>query len=103
MKLTSIFPQIKTDNKIQAKRTEGASPAKANGAGVQVGGDRVELSAGSQDVQKAQEILQQTPAVRAERVAALRQQIERGEYQIDSRQVADKMLVSLISDNIVSE
>ena len=103
MKLTNIFPQIKTDNKVQARKAEGAAPVKGIGAGVPVGGDRVELSAGSQDVQKAREILQQTPAVRTDRVEALRQQVERGEYQVDSQQVAGKMLMSLISDNIVGE
>ncbi|EKD34334.1 MAG: Anti-sigma-28 factor, FlgM, partial [uncultured bacterium] len=76
---------------------------KAATGGTPMGADRVELSTGSQDVQKAQEILQQTPAVRPERIAALREQIERGEYEIDARQIADKMLFSLVSDNIVSE
>ncbi|MEW6500793.1 MAG: flagellar biosynthesis anti-sigma factor FlgM [Thermodesulfobacteriota bacterium] len=103
MKLTGVFPQIKTDNKIQAKRSEGAAAAKAASAGTPVGADRVQLSTGTQDVQKAQEILQQTPAVRAERVAALKEQIERGEYEIDPYRVADKMLYALVSDNIVGE
>ena len=103
MKLTSVFPQIKTDNKVQSKRSEGVAGTKAAAGGTPVGADRVELSAATQDVQKAQEILQQTPAVRTERVAALRQQIERGEYEIDSRKIADKMLFSLISDNFISK
>jgi negative regulator of flagellin synthesis FlgM len=102
MKLTSVFPQIKTDNKIQAKRSEGAVAAQAAG-GTPVAADRVRLSTGTQDVQKAQEILQQTPAVRTERVAALKEQIERGDYEIDPYRIADKMLFALVSDNIVNE
>lgn len=102
MKLTNIFPQIKTDNKIPAKRAEGVAAAKAEQAGAPVT-DRVVLSASSQDVQKAQEILQQTPAVRSERIQSLKEQIERGEYQVDARKIADKMLFSLLTDNIVSD
>jgi len=99
MKLTGIFPQIKTDNKVQAKRSDAAATGK-DVAGTPVGADRIELSTGTQDVQKAQEILQQTPAVRAERVEALRGQIERGEYVIDPHRIADNMLVSLLSESV---
>ena len=102
MKLTNIFPQIKTSTKVQAKRSE-ATTAKVEAANVAAGSDQVNLSASSQDVQKAQEILRQTPSVRADKVRALKDLIDRGEYEVDPRQVADKMMISLISDNVTGE
>ena len=98
MKLTGIFPPIKTE-KVQVKKSEGSAPSKAGTTALQA--DRVVLSAGSQDVQKARAILEQTPEVRADRVLALKEEIARGEYQIDPYQLADKMMGSLLSEALV--
>lgn len=96
MKLTGIFPQIKTDNKIQkSSSVDLETPVRASTA---VGGDRVELSPGSREVMKMQEILQETPEIRKDKVDALKQAIDEGTYQVDSHKVADKMMLSLISD-----
>ena len=98
MKLSNIFPQIKTD-KVQVKKSRETSPTDPTQSGPAAGTDRVELSSGSVDVQKMHEILQQTPDLRADRVQALKQQIEKGEYTVDPYKVADQMLISLLQDN----
>ncbi|MEW6426955.1 MAG: flagellar biosynthesis anti-sigma factor FlgM [Thermodesulfobacteriota bacterium] len=98
MKLTNIFPQIKTD-KVQVKKSREVGPAAEPSPAAQAT-DRVELSAGTADAKKIREILQETPEVRAERVQALKERIDRGEYQVDSGKVADKLLKSLLQDNI---
>lgn len=59
---------------------------------------RVNLSEESKEALKAAEIVRETPDVRLERVQALKEKIEAGEYQVDSRKVADKMLRDLLSD-----
>lgn len=100
MKLTSILPQIKTDNKVQSKRTEKDSAAKTAVGGTPVSADRVELSTGTQDVQKAQEILQQTPDVRLDKVEALKERIANGEYVVDPHRIADNMLLNLLSESV---
>ena len=101
MKLTNIFPQVKTE-KIQARKTGGSSAVKPVNPGA-VEPDRVELSANSMEIQKAREIIEETPTVRPERVKALKEQIEQGGYQVDPYKVADKMLVSLLSDHVVED
>ncbi|MFU8818919.1 MAG: flagellar biosynthesis anti-sigma factor FlgM, partial [Desulfurivibrio sp.] len=68
-------------------------------AGPAQGGDRVDLSTGTQDIQRVKEVLAQTPEVRLEKIRALKGQIERGEYRVDADAVADRMLQSLLSDN----
>ncbi len=103
MKLSNLFPQIKTDGRVQINKTKAAASAKTEAVNPPAGTDRVELSANSTDVQKIKEVLDATPSVRTEKVQALKEQIERGEYQVDSRKVAEKMLLSLISDNVTEE
>lgn len=94
MKISDFVPQIKNGNSVQ--KTKGKAPVDA--AVATSGGDKVQLSAGSIDVQKMKMIIQDTPAVRMDRVQALKQQIERGEYQVDPYRVADKMLMNLLSE-----
>ena len=100
MKLTGIFPQIKTD-KVQLKRSEGAVASKAD-LGKTALADKVEFSVGSQDVQKAKAILAQTPDVRADKVQALKEKIADGDYTVDPHRIADNMLTSLLSESVVN-
>lgn len=97
MKLTNIFPQLKTDKVQPVKRNEPVSATKATSA--TQGADKVNLSAGTQDIQRVREVLAQTPEVRVEKIKALKGQIERGEYKVDAHAVADRMLATLLSDH----
>jgi flagellar biosynthesis anti-sigma factor FlgM len=47
-------------------------------------------------MQKAQEIVNHTPDVREDRVAALRTAIQQGTYQIDARQLANILITRFI-------
>lgn len=94
MKISDFVPQIKTDTKVQKAKGKAEVAATASAAT-----DKVQLSASSIDVQKMKMIIQNTPAVRMDRVQALKEQIERGEYQVDPYRVADKMLMTLLSEN----
>ncbi len=100
MKISDFIPQIKT-NKVQ--KTKAAPPADVSAAQSASGTDRVEISASSLDVQKMKGIIQNTPDVRMDRVQALKEQIERGEYEVDPYRVADKMLMNLLSESSVAE
>ncbi len=62
--------------------------------------DKVELSAQSKEMQKIHEVLQTTPDVRAEKVAALKKRIEEGQYEVDSEALAEKMIKESILDLI---
>ena len=97
MKLTDAISQIRADNKIEVKKTRkpegGAESAGASGA------DTVDLSSSSRDVQKMKEILAQTPAMRMEMIETLKKQIDEGTYQVDSRDIADKMMDELLAEN----
>jgi len=94
MKISDFVPQIKLEGRVQKARDK-AAPTSAQAT---TNTDRVELSASSIDVQKMKMIIQDTPSVRMDRVQALKNQIERGDYQVDPYRVADKMLINLLSE-----
>jgi len=56
------------------------------------GPDRVSLSPRAADLQAARRVLEQTPRVREERVAALRAQIQAGTYHVPAEDIATAML-----------
>ncbi len=98
MKLTGVFPPIKTE-KVQVKKSERSSASKADKAVLPT--DSVVLSAGSLDVQKAREVIAQTPEVRADKVQTLKADIASGQYLLDPHRIADKMMSSLLSETVV--
>ncbi len=100
MKIGDFIPQIKTDNKIG--KTRGGKEAESSSAASQVG-DRVDISASSLDVQKMKGIIQNTPDLRMDRVQALKEQIERGDYEVDPYRVADKMLMNLLAEGEITK
>jgi negative regulator of flagellin synthesis FlgM len=59
------------------------------------GGDTVQFSGALLHVQELTVKLQQIPEIRADRVAALKERIERGTYKPSSKDVADAMLKDL--------
>lgn len=59
-------------------------------------GDTVELSGTLSEVQQLKTQLSQVPDVRANRVAALQQQIQQGTYRPSSQAIADAMMSDLL-------
>jgi negative regulator of flagellin synthesis FlgM len=62
--------------------------------------DTVVLSDMAKTVQEAQTQLESIPDVREEKVAALKEQIENGTYEIDADKIADKMLRDSLLDDL---
>jgi negative regulator of flagellin synthesis FlgM len=59
--------------------------------------DTVELSSLAKDLQRAAEVARATPEVRAEKVAALKEKIDSGTYEVDSKELASKMIVDSLT------
>lgn len=72
------------------KKAAAAAPVSAAGAVAST--DRVELSLGKMQVERLKQIAPAEETVRADRVAAIKQQVADGTYRVDSRLVAGKML-----------
>ena len=60
--------------------------------------DRVELSPRSKEMAKAAEALARTPEVRQQKVEELKAAVADGTYQVDEREVAQKMILNMLED-----
>jgi len=58
----------------------------------------VNLSTASKEAQTAREIIASEPDVREDKVAELRKRIESGDYTIDNKAVADKIVDSFMDE-----
>ncbi len=65
-----------------------AVPSAGNNSAV----DQVSISAKSREIQKLESVIASTPDVREDKVAKLKEKIEKGEYRVDPREVARKIL-----------
>jgi len=59
-------------------------------------GDRVDLSPSSRMIKKIEEVAFSAPDTRADKVAALKKKVESGTYQVNSDELAGKMLKHFI-------
>jgi negative regulator of flagellin synthesis FlgM len=55
-------------------------------------GDHVTLTTSARSLQKLSEAIAQAPVVNASKVAAIKQAVSSGTYQVDSTRTADKLL-----------
>ena len=83
---------------------KGAVKSSGNAAASGKQGVEVKLSKEGVNLdksyQKAFEIAKQTPATRADKIKALKAQIESGEYKVDAGKVADGILLEAIKDHV---
>lgn len=63
----------------------------ANAAAAQTG-DTVTLTNSARSLQKIEEAIAKAPVVNASKVAAVKQAVDSGTYQVDAGRVADKLL-----------
>lgn len=76
-----------------AERPAAARPKHAQPASRQA--DSVTLSNSSERLRRAQELAAAAPDVRAEKVAALKEEVQNGTYQVDNQALAEKLLKAL--------
>ena len=67
----------------------------------QRGEERVSLSRKASDINKIRDIIQKTPDVRADKVALLRKKIADGDYGVNGKDIADKMLREFLLEDLL--
>ena len=72
--------------------TEKQSDAAASQAPAAKSGDQVTLTSSARSLQKLEEAIAKTPVVDSGKVAAVKQSLNAGTYQVDAGRVADKLL-----------
>ena len=64
--------------------------------------DSLEISREAKELSTIRQIIDKTPEVRLEKVAAIKEAIANGTYNVDSREVAHMMIVRSLVDRIVA-
>jgi len=82
---------VKGSNSNAVANEKQGEAAGANAAAAQ-SSDQVTLTSSARSLQKIEETIAQTPVVNSAKVAAVKQAISSGTYQVDSGRVADKLL-----------
>ena len=77
-------------NGVVAEKAQGEAPAA--GAPTSKTGDTVTLTDSARSLQKIEEAIAKAPVVNASKVAAVKQSINSGTYNINAGRVADKLL-----------
>ena len=77
-----------------AGRSKGPAPGQTQGQASAAQGDRVSLSSSALLHTTAHAAASGAPDVRQEKVDALKERVASGEYTVDSRKVAEKLLES---------
>ena len=67
----------------------------------QRGEERVSLSRKATDIKRIRAIVQKMPDVRADKVALLRKKIADGDYGVNGRDIADKMLREFLLEDLL--
>ena len=94
--LISVVDRFKSE---AVEKSNGTSQNKP--ANVAQGGDRVDLSVNSSDIEKLKQTMQGMPSdVSAERIASLKSSIADGTYSVSGQKVAEKMLDNWKSLNV---
>ncbi|MFQ5445223.1 MAG: flagellar biosynthesis anti-sigma factor FlgM [Nitrospinales bacterium] len=94
--------KVKQSSKSDAQKTSGDGSSASKSSGATSGTEQINLSSKGKDVQKAHEVVNSSPDIRAEKadqIKRLKFEIEKGLYQRDSQQIAEKILRDLISES----
>ena len=103
MKISDNKPPL--DITHTTKNTSSQDKAKdlkvSNRKDVEPLAETVSLSQKARDIEKIQEILRNTPDVREDRVALLKEKIASGEYTVNGKDVADQMLREFLLEGLL--
>ena len=84
----------------------GAPPAEQNGNGVQTWGcgwppgpEDPNLQGNDKLIEQVRQIVDATPEIRPEKVEPLREAVEQGTYEIDTRKLANCLIAKIILDS----
>lgn len=93
------FKQAKVDEvrkRDQAASSRGAKSETAQQASDTRGAETVAVSSFAKDVGKAGTVVRNTPDIRKEKVAAIKEQIDRGEYHVSGDKIAGKIMEDIV-------
>ncbi len=102
MKITGNTPSFDLDAYVRKARNEKDIPVSGR-LSLEKGTceDTVRLSSRAKEIQAAKRLLESVPDIREERVARLKAQIKAGNYQVDEKGTAAKILRESILNELL--
>ena len=100
MEINSTNPLIVLNNKVQRLDSPQQSERALTGGAEHSDSDRLEISARSREISHLNELIQATPDVREEKVAAVRREIEVGTYNVKAEKIAEKIIGGNLLDEV---
>lgn len=98
MKITDVkgleVEQLVSQQTDKVNGVQGEKPAEQASGEMDV----IHLSPQSRLMQKASEVVYQTPEVRSEKVSALQESVQDGTYEVDSLKVANRLITEIIQE-----
>jgi negative regulator of flagellin synthesis FlgM len=98
MKMTDVkgleVEQLVSQQADKGSGAQGQKPTEQSSGEMDV----IHLSPQSRLMQKASEVVYQTPEVRPEKVSALQESVQGGTYEVDSLQVANRLITEIIQE-----
>ncbi len=82
-----------TNKKIEEQKKPAHEPEKTEQQGTQV-----DFSNKSVEFSRAAEMMEKVPAERAEKINELKEKIKDGTYDVDSNEIAEKILEDMLTD-----
>ena len=92
--------QIQNILKSYGKQTKVATSAKTEGASPVQQKDEVILSSKAQEFAQVLQAAKNMPLVRTDKVEEFSESITKGTYQVDSQDIAEKMMESMQADSL---
>ncbi len=94
-KIDGYVRQINKDKTKSAAVSEDQNSNRTSSSG-----DSVALSSEAKIMRKAIKVLETLPDVREEKVAEIRERIAKGTYQVDGKEVAEKMIKESVLNDL---
>jgi negative regulator of flagellin synthesis FlgM len=98
MKITDVkgleVEQLVSQQTDKVSGAQGQKPTEKSSGEMDV----IHLSPQSRLMQKASEVVYQTPEVRSEKVSALQESVQGGTYEVDTLKVANRLITEIIQE-----
>ena len=87
----------KEEKKAGAKESKALGSEKKSAQGVSA--KKVLLSSKALDIAKINEIIKASPDIRAEKVERIKNEIAKGTYSVDGKEIAEKILKEILAES----
>lgn len=91
-------PKISSYGQTKASTDETKAKVPESQASQPKSGDRVDLSDRSREIARARELVEAAPAVRVDKVAAVKAQLNAGDYEVKAEKVAEKVIMAQVDE-----